>query len=103
MYLVSGSGKKAIQKHGKCRCKYITKEDRHSLCNAYWIMGDLVRQEEFILLYVTSGVPERKRIRKGNTAPHQNSKKYYLEKNGKKYRVCKKKFWKHITLAALWF
>lgn len=62
-------------------------------------MSDFVRRKDFILNYVTSRAPQRRRVRKGNTISRQNSKQYFFEKNEAKYRVCQNFFLKTLHIS----
>nr|CAH7727164.1 unnamed protein product [Callosobruchus chinensis] len=84
----------------RCRftcSKKISEETRRRICTVFWNC-DFKRQKDFILNYVESTPPVRRRIRNENGTVRRDAKKYFLEDQSIKYRVCKLFFLKSMHL-----
>lgn len=79
------------------KCRYncssnLNNEDRNNICKAYWNLETYERQKDFILASVQSNEPKTRRPRQENSKQRMNSKSYFFEKKGDKFRVCQKFF-----------
>nr|CAH7765543.1 unnamed protein product [Callosobruchus chinensis] len=86
----------------RCRftcSKKISEETRRRICTVFWNC-DFKRQKDFILNYVESTPPVRRRIRNENGTVRKDAKKYFLEDQSIKYRVCKLFFLKTLSISS---
>lgn len=103
------SGQRYVSKKGKivegktfqytpCSCKMkcndnITPEERKSLFESFWKMGDFKRQNTFLCGLIHKNAVKQRRPRKDGATKRSSSNKYYLKpNNGLSVMVCKKYF-----------
>ncbi|KAL4152823.1 hypothetical protein QTP88_000656 [Uroleucon formosanum] len=77
----------------KCRLKCtekITDDDRMSVFNAYWNLGDIAKQREFIHNCTTEIKPKYRYVREGGQRPRRNhNAAFFFNLGDRRIRVCK--------------
>ncbi|CAG9818119.1 unnamed protein product [Phaedon cochleariae] len=78
---------------GKCKLQCSSKfnqEERQQVFSAYWSLGNIEKQIDFINNSMTVIVPQYRYIRVGGTRnQRQNNNAYYFIRQGQRVRVCK--------------
>ena len=86
----------------KCRFKCtdkLTEDVRNMMCKSFWSI-DFNRRKDFILSKVESHPPERRRSTQQSTKrPRLDSKRYFLEYENLKIRVCRDFFIKTLSIS----
>ena len=75
----------------KCKLKCpsnFNEDDRKNIFQAYWSMGDVNKQNEFIHKNMSTISPKY-RCTKNSEKPRDNNNAFHFSKNNKKFRVCR--------------